>query len=69
MPNVLNLENIEDFSCGSEHNLAIQRYSRDGRSSLHSWGWNEHGNCGNGSTENILMPTKVALQGTLIFKA
>jgi len=21
-----------------------------------SWGWNEHGNCGNGKTENVLRP-------------
>jgi len=20
------------------------------------WGWNEHGNCGNGNTENVLKP-------------
>ena len=26
---------------------------------LFSWGWNEHGNCGLGRTENVLILTKV----------
>lgn len=41
-------EKIEEFHLGSEHGYFITE-SR----SLYSWGWNEHGNCGNGSTENL----------------
>lgn len=26
-----------------------------------SWGWNEHGSCGNGDTTNRLIPVPVAL--------
>lgn len=28
-----------------------------------SWGWNEHGNCGTGSQENVLKPSEVRMQG------
>lgn len=27
-----------------------------------SWGWNEHGNCGTGSQENIHKPSRVNIQ-------
>ena len=33
---------------------------------LYSWGWNEHGNCGLGHTENVLTPTKVLETETVI---
>jgi len=29
---------------------------------LVSWGWNEHGNCGNGSIENVMEPMPVSLR-------
>ncbi|XP_011504907.1 PREDICTED: secretion-regulating guanine nucleotide exchange factor [Ceratosolen solmsi marchali] len=45
---------INQLSVGSEHNIAL---ADDG--SILSWGWNEHGNCGNGSTNDIFVPTKV----------
>uniref|UniRef100_A0A3B4A2T5 RCC1-like domain-containing protein n=1 Tax=Periophthalmus magnuspinnatus TaxID=409849 RepID=A0A3B4A2T5_9GOBI len=38
------------IACGSEHNLAIVG------SSLFSWGWNEHGMCGDGSHTDALKP-------------
>lgn len=41
------------ISCGSEHNLAIV----GGR--LLSWGWNEHGMCGNGSQADVFHPQPV----------
>jgi len=33
---------------GSEHTLALDAEGR-----IHAWGWNEHGNCGNGSVDNL----------------
>ncbi|XP_023321398.1 secretion-regulating guanine nucleotide exchange factor isoform X5 [Eurytemora carolleeae] len=39
---------------GSEHCLAL-----DGEGRVYSWGWNEHGNCGTGDTENVSSPTKI----------
>ncbi|XP_028049889.1 probable E3 ubiquitin-protein ligase HERC3 isoform X2 [Monomorium pharaonis] len=42
---------IVQLSVGSEHNIAL---TDDG--AVLCWGWNEHGNCGNGKTEDILQP-------------
>ncbi len=44
-------------SSGSEHVLALR--IPDGQ--LVSWGWNEHGSCGDGSASNVLDPTRVRL--------
>ncbi|KAL0132741.1 hypothetical protein PUN28_000463 [Cardiocondyla obscurior] len=46
-----NIPNISQLSVGSEHNVALT----DAGAVL-CWGWNEHGNCGNGKTENVLRP-------------
>lgn len=45
---------------GSEHNLVL---SKSDKGTLYSWGWNEHGNCGVGHTENVLVPTVVIQSG------
>ncbi|XP_056273259.1 secretion-regulating guanine nucleotide exchange factor isoform X2 [Pseudoliparis swirei] len=42
------------IACGSEHNLAVV----DGR--LLSWGWNEHGMCGDGSQSDVFQPQLVS---------
>ncbi|XP_028304622.1 secretion-regulating guanine nucleotide exchange factor isoform X1 [Gouania willdenowi] len=42
------------ISCGSEHNLALVG------SRLFSWGWNEHGMCGNGSQINVIHPQLIS---------
>ncbi|KAG7170656.1 Secretion-regulating guanine nucleotide exchange factor-like [Homarus americanus] len=65
IPNCLTLnKSIRSVACGSEHNLAIIGNSgEDGL--LYSWGWNEHGNCGDGTTTNIHRPTRVPLPGNL----
>ncbi|KAF9582454.1 hypothetical protein BGW38_000190 [Lunasporangiospora selenospora] len=39
---------VVSFSCGSEHMLAMTR-SGD----CYAWGWNEHGNCGDGAEETV----------------
>lgn len=37
---------IDDFDLGAEHGIAISR------GEIFTWGWNEHGNCGNGSFDD-----------------
>ncbi|XP_014215438.1 secretion-regulating guanine nucleotide exchange factor [Copidosoma floridanum] len=46
----------QQLSLGSEHNILLT-----GDGTVMSWGWNEHGNCGNGYTEDTFEPTKVLL--------
>ncbi|XP_064599874.1 secretion-regulating guanine nucleotide exchange factor-like [Liolophura sinensis] len=41
---------VSQIACGSEHNLAVT----DGR--LVSWGWGEHGMCGQGAERNVEYP-------------
>eukprot|EP01134_Creolimax_fragrantissima_P005162 CFRG5162T1 len=48
------LSTVKQLSCGSEHSLAIIE-----NDVCVSWGWNEHGPCGQGGTENIFSPTPV----------
>ncbi|XP_047548681.1 secretion-regulating guanine nucleotide exchange factor isoform X7 [Lutra lutra] len=51
---------MELISCGSEHNLAVIG------GTCYSWGWNEHGMCGDGSEDNIWAPKPVqALRSSL----
>ncbi|XP_012270005.1 secretion-regulating guanine nucleotide exchange factor isoform X2 [Orussus abietinus] len=52
---IQNLPKIKELGIGSEHNIALTEDR-----SIICWGWNEHGNCGNGSTENILIPENVS---------
>ena len=33
---------------------------------IYSWGWNEHGNCGVGSTENIFTPQRIKAEGRVV---
>jgi protein ATS1 len=48
---------VLDFSCGSEHVLAIVELQ--GRREVWGWGWNEHGNLGTGSLEDVKVPVKI----------
>ncbi|ALC37960.1 CG7420, partial [Drosophila busckii] len=43
---------------GAEHGLL-----RSTAGDIYTWGWNEHGNCGNNSTENICSPSLLKLPG------
>uniref|UniRef100_A0A182QK96 RCC1-like domain-containing protein n=1 Tax=Anopheles farauti TaxID=69004 RepID=A0A182QK96_9DIPT len=47
---------VKDVSLGSQHGAAL---TEDGR--VYCWGWNEHGNCGTGSVENVWVPTLIDL--------
>ncbi|XP_038562233.1 secretion-regulating guanine nucleotide exchange factor isoform X1 [Micropterus salmoides] len=42
------------IACGSEHNLAIVG------GCLVSWGWNEHGMCGDGSQTDVVQPQRIS---------
>lgn len=55
---------VKGVACGSEHNLAMIEGPGDGIS-LFTWGWNEHGNCGDGTTTNALCPAKIQVPGNL----
>nr|XP_020440995.1 secretion-regulating guanine nucleotide exchange factor isoform X7 [Monopterus albus] len=44
------LSGASQIACGSEHNLAIVE------GCLFSWGWNEHGMCGDGSQTDVFHP-------------
>ncbi|KAJ7344405.1 hypothetical protein JRQ81_000355 [Phrynocephalus forsythii] len=50
---VPSLSGASQIACGSEHNLAIV----DGQ--CFSWGWNEHGMCGNGTEVNVCTPQPI----------
>lgn len=48
-PTRINIKNkIIDFHLGSEHGICF-----DSEKIAYTWGWNEHGNCGNGNTFNV----------------
>lgn len=41
-------DRIIDLALGAEHGLVVTRSL-----AVWTWGWNEHGNCGNGSDVNV----------------
>lgn len=59
----LTSKTIRKIACGSEHVLVI-----DHDHSAYGWGWNEHGNIGNGNTDDIFAPVRLgeALPGTIV---
>ncbi len=52
------LENIIEVAAGSNHNLAL---AKDG--TVWTWGYNYHGQLGNGTTANSSLPVKVKIGG------
>ncbi|XP_039989703.1 secretion-regulating guanine nucleotide exchange factor isoform X2 [Xiphias gladius] len=48
------LRGATQIACGSEHNLAIVG------GCLLSWGWNEHGMCGDGSQTDVFQPQLIS---------
>jgi alpha-tubulin suppressor-like RCC1 family protein len=46
------LQGVVKVFCGSEHNLALS-------GSLLSWGWNEHGMCGDGTETDVHRPKPI----------
>ncbi|KNC97488.1 uncharacterized protein SPPG_07403 [Spizellomyces punctatus DAOM BR117] len=55
------LQDSTHVACGSEHGIAINQEGR-----CMAWGWNEHGNCGVGSTTDITEPTVVRDRGVTL---
>ncbi|XP_076635740.1 secretion regulating guanine nucleotide exchange factor [Colletes latitarsis] len=53
---VKDLGRVRQVAAGSEHNVAL---NEDGR--IFCWGWNEHGNCGNGHTKDTKIPEQLPL--------
>jgi protein ATS1 len=45
------------FASGSEHVLAM--VESQGRTDVWGWGWNEHGNLGTGSTNDVSVPVRI----------
>ncbi|XP_053092992.1 secretion-regulating guanine nucleotide exchange factor isoform X3 [Pangasianodon hypophthalmus] len=50
---VRTLHGASQIACGSEHNLAIVG------NQVFSWGWNEHGMCGDGSLCDVIQPQPI----------
>ncbi|NXD11818.1 SRGEF factor, partial [Nothocercus nigrocapillus] len=51
------LDGASQIACGSEHNLAVVG------GCCFSWGWNEHGMCGDGTEANVRVPRLVGALG------
>nr|XP_038035485.1 secretion-regulating guanine nucleotide exchange factor isoform X3 [Anas platyrhynchos] len=51
------LNGASQIACGSEHNLAVVG------DTCFSWGWNEHGMCGDGTEANVQVPKPVKALG------
>ncbi|EAU92462.1 hypothetical protein CC1G_00681 [Coprinopsis cinerea okayama7 len=47
------------LSCGTEHVLSLWTAVGKEETEVWGWGWNEHGNLGLGSTDDIHRPTKI----------
>lgn len=54
----MNLPKIKQCAVGSHHMFVL-----DEDNVIWSWGWNEHGNCGNGELENVFVPVRVDIKG------
>lgn len=48
---------VKGIACGSEHVLVWME--TDNGSEVWGWGWNEHGNIGIGSTDDVMLPVKI----------
>lgn len=55
------VQHVKSIACGTEHILAICSSQMDRNLNIEvcGWGWNEHGNLGTGSTNDVLLPTKI----------
>ncbi|CAM2114482.1 unnamed protein product [Caretta caretta] len=52
------LAGASEIACGSEHNLAVVG------GHCFSWGWNEHGMCGDGTEANVYAPKPITALGS-----
>ncbi|KAL0951945.1 hypothetical protein HGRIS_008596 [Hohenbuehelia grisea] len=60
-PNGVVADRVLKISCGSEHVLILLQVTVDGheKSEVWGWGWNEHGNLGNASTDDAHTPMRL----------
>lgn len=54
-------EEVQEIHLGAEHGLAVTQSGK-----IFTWGWNEHGNCGDESVENVLIPKCIQLSGRAV---
>ncbi|KAJ7803314.1 regulator of chromosome condensation 1/beta-lactamase-inhibitor protein II [Mycena olivaceomarginata] len=50
---------LRQVACGSEHVLASFTVLSSSTTEVWGWGWNEHGNLGVGTTEDVRIPVKI----------
>ncbi|KAJ2727051.1 alpha tubulin suppressor [Coemansia sp. Benny D115] len=50
---------VVDIACGSNHTVVLTE-----EGDVHLWGWNEHGNAGDASLNDVWRPLKVQIQHT-----
>ena len=48
---------IVDIKCGAQHSMSLTEAG-----DIFSWGWNEHGMCGNGKEENVKLPVQLEMK-------
>ncbi|KAG8245731.1 hypothetical protein J6590_100284 [Homalodisca vitripennis] len=54
------LRGVTQLELGSEHNLALLDNGE-----VWSWGWNEHGNCGTGTVDNVAVPQFIYIPSSI----
>jgi len=59
----IEMQNYLKILAGSEHCLCL-----DSEGSVFAWGWNEHGNLGNGTIQNFNAPSKIYFTETMEVK-
>ncbi|XP_014671281.1 PREDICTED: secretion-regulating guanine nucleotide exchange factor-like [Priapulus caudatus] len=57
-PSEVLLAEVVIVSCGSMHNIALKE-EEGGITQAYTWGWNEHGMCGSGTEDDVLIPTVI----------
>ncbi|KAK1226559.1 alpha tubulin suppressor [Marasmius sp. AFHP31] len=57
VPSNSNSRRLTSLACGSEH--VLSSWNVNDCSEVWGWGWNEHGNLGLGSTEDVYLPVKI----------
>lgn len=47
VPQKCQIQSVDEFQLGAEHGILLSK------NDIYTWGWNEHGNCGNGTVEDV----------------
>jgi secretion-regulating guanine nucleotide exchange factor len=54
-------ENFNEIHLGSEHGMVLTETGN-----VFTWGWNEHGNCGDGTNVNLYKPVQITIPGKAV---